>query len=298
MPLDWDKLRVFHAAAQAGSFTQAGEKLHISQSAVSRQVSALESDIGAPLFNRHARGLVLTEQGELLFRTAHDVYLQLENVKARLVDTTDKPSGTLRITTTVGLGSGWLTYRVQEFLELYPDIKVQLLLSNEELDLNLRQADCAIRLRQPQQPDLIQRRLFIVHFHIYASPGYVARFGTPTTVDDLDDHRIIAFGEPAPDYLQELNSLLALGREDGEPRRAVLEINSIMSIKRAVQRGVGIAMLPDYAVERDTGLVRVVEGVALPSFDTYFAYAESMRSSAKLQAFRDFLFAKARGWEF
>ena len=78
----------------------------------------------------------------------------------------------------------------------------------------------------------------------------------------------------------------------------MLEINSIMSIKRAVQRGVGIAMLPDYAVERDTGLVRVVEGVALPSFDTYFAYAESMRSSAKLQAFRDFLFAKARGWEF
>lgn len=298
MPLDWDKLRVFHAAAQAGSFTQAGEKLHISQSAVSRQVSALESDVGAPLFNRHARGLVLTEQGELLFRTAHDVYLQLENVKARLVDTTDKPSGTLRITTTVGLGSGWLTYRVQEFLELYPDIKVQLVLSNEELDLNLRQADCAIRLRQPQQPDLIQRRLFTVHFHAYASPGYVARFGAPTTVADLDNHRIVAFGEPAPDYLHELNSLLGLGRADDDPRRAVLEINSIMSIKRAVQRGVGIAMLPDYAVERDIGLVRVVEDVALPSFDTYFAYAESMRSSAKLQAFRDFLFAKARGWEF
>ncbi|MEQ8402709.1 MAG: LysR family transcriptional regulator [Roseitalea porphyridii] len=298
MPLDWDKLRVFHAAAQAGSFTQAGEKLHISQSAVSRQVSALEADIGAPLFNRHARGLVLTEQGEMLFRTAHDVYLQLENVKARLVDATDRPSGTLRITTTVGLGSGWLTYRVQEFLELYPDIRVQLLLSNEELDLNMRQADCAIRLRQPQQPDLIQRRLFTVHFHVYASPGYIARFGAPTSIDDLDKHRIVTFGEPTPDYLLELNSLLTLGCEPGRQREAVLEINSIMPIKRAVQRGVGIAMLPDYAVERDAGLVRVIEDVALPSFDTYFAYAETMRTSARLQAFRDFLFAKARSWEF
>ena len=298
MPLDWDKLRVFHAAAQAGSFTQAGEKLHISQSAVSRQVSALEEEIGSALFNRHARGLVLTEQGEILFRTAHDVFLQLESVKARLTESTETPTGTLRITTTVGLGSGWLTYRVQEFLELYPDIQVQLLLSNEELDLNTRQADCAIRLRQPQQPDLIQRRLFTVHFHVYASPGYLARFGAPKNIDELDAHRIIGFGEPAPDYLLELNSLLALGREGREPLTAVLEINSIMSIKRAVQRGVGIAMLPDYAVEPDAGLVRIIEDVALPSFDTYFAYAESMRNAAKLQAFRDFLFAKARSWKF
>ena len=298
MPLDWDKLRVFHAAAQAGSFTQAGDRLRISQSAVSRQVSALENDIGAPLFNRHARGLVLTEQGEMLFRTAHDVFLQLENVKTKLTETTDRPSGRLRITTTFGLGSGWLTYRVQEFLELYPDIQLQLVLSNEELDLNTRQADCAIRLRQPQQPDLIQRKLFTVHFHVYASPGYIARFGAPGTIGDLDGHRMVTFGEPAPDYLRELNSLLLLGRDPDQPRAAVLEINSIMSIKRAVQRGVGIAMLPDYAVERDAGLVRVIEDVALPSFDTYFAYAESMRGSAKLQAFRDFLFAKARSWEF
>lgn len=298
MPLDWDKLRVFHAAAQAGSFTQAAERLHISQSAVSRQVSALEDEIGASMFNRHARGLVLTEQGEMLFRTAHDVFLQLESVKARLTESTHTPSGTLRVTTTVGLGSGWLTYRVQEFLELYPDIQTQLVLSNEELDLNTRQADCAIRLRQPQQPDLIQRRLFTVHFHIYASPGYLARFGTPDSVEELDKHRIIVFGEPAPDYLLELNSLLSLGRNDSEPRTAVLEINSIMSIKRAVQRGVGIAMLPDYAVEPDAGLVRIIEDVALPSFDTYFAYAESMRGAAKLQAFRDFLFAKARSWKF
>src|SRR5690606_4303182 len=189
MAFDWDKLRVFHAAAEAGSFTHAAEFLHLSQSAISRQVSALEQEVGVPLFHRHARGLVLTEQGELLYRTAHDVLMKLESVKIRLTEAKDRPSGILRVTTTVGLGTGWLTERIPEFLELYPDIQIQLLLANEELDLTVRQADCAIRLRQPLQPDLIQRKLFTVHFHLYASPSYVNRYGKPTCIADLDRHR-------------------------------------------------------------------------------------------------------------
>ena len=104
MSLDWDKLRVFHAAAEAGSFTHAAETLRLSQSAISRQVSALEHDVGVPLFHRHARGLVLTEQGEMLFRTAHDVLMKLEAIKTRLTEAKDRPSGVLRVTTTVGLG--------------------------------------------------------------------------------------------------------------------------------------------------------------------------------------------------
>jgi DNA-binding transcriptional LysR family regulator len=170
VPLDWDKLRIFHAAAEAGSFTHAADKLHLSQSAISRQVSALEQDVGVKLFHRHARGLILTEQGELLYRTAHDVLLKLETVKVQLTETTEKPSGKLRVTTTVGLGQGWLTDKVQEFLQLYPEMAIQLILDNEELDVNMRHADCAIRLRQPQQSDLIQRKLFTVHMHVYAAP--------------------------------------------------------------------------------------------------------------------------------
>ena len=198
MSLDWDKLRVFHAAAEAGSFTHAAETLRLSQSAISRQVSALEHDVGVPLFHRHARGLVLTEQGEMLFRTAHDVLMKLEAIKTRLTEAKDRPSGVLRVTTTVGLGAGWLTERLHEFLELYPEISLQLILANEELDLTMRQADCAIRLRQPQQPDLIQRRLFTVHFHLYASPAYLNKHGKPASINDLKNHRIVTFGVPVP----------------------------------------------------------------------------------------------------
>ncbi len=298
MPFDWDKLRVFHAAAEAGSFTHAAERLNLSQSAISRQVSALEHEIGVPLFHRHARGLVMTEQGELLYRTAHDVLVKLDSVRARLLETTEKPTGVLRVTTTVGLGAGWLTQRVQEFLELYPDVQVQLLLANEELDLTMRQADCAIRLRQPQQPDLIQRRLFTVHLHVFAAPAYINRHGKPNSVEELDRHRLVTFGEPVPAFLKDLNSLQTFGMPEGERRPAVLQINDLMSIRRAVKRGAGVAMLPDYMADKDSGLVQLLPEMEVPSFDTYFAYPEAMKNQAKLKAFRDFLFSKARSWSY
>ena len=298
MALDWDKLRVFHAAAEAGSFTHAAESLRLSQSAISRQVSALEHDVGVPLFHRHARGLVLTEQGEILYRTAHDVLMKLESVRLRLNEAKDRPSGLLRVTTTVGLGAGWLTERVQEFLDLYPDIQLQLILANEELDLTMRQADCAIRLRQPQQPDLIQRRIFTVHFHLYASPAYVNKYGKPETIADLDKHRIVTWGDPVPAHLSDVNWLESAGKAEGERRLANLRINDILSIKRAVQRGAGIAMLPDYMIGKDTGLVQLMPETEVPSFDTYFCYPDAMKNQVRLHVFRDFLIAKARSWSY
>ena len=298
MALDWDKLRVFHAAAQAGSFTHAAETLRLSQSAISRQVSALEHDVGVPLFNRHARGLVLTEQGEMLYRTTHDVMVKLEAIKSRLTEAKDQPSGVLRVTTTVGLGTGWLTERLPEFIELFPDIQLQLVLANEELDLTMRQADCAIRLRQPQQPDLIQRRLFTVHFHLFASPAYINRYGKPNSISELKEHRMVTFGLPVPAHLSELNWLETLDDTDSPRRAPSLQINDISSIKRAVEGGAGIAMLPDYMVDKKSELVQLLPETDVPSFDTYFCYPDALKNQAKLHAFRDFIIAKARNWSF
>lgn len=296
--LDWDKLRVFHAAAEAGSFTHAAERLKLSQSAISRQVSALEQEVGVPLFHRHARGLEMTEQGEILYHTANEVLVKLESVRLRLSETKDTPSGLLRVTTTVGLGSGWLTERLPEFMDLHPDIQLQLILTNEELELTPRQADCAIRFRQPQQPDLIQRKLFTVHFHLYASPGYVTRFGRPKSIDDLDRHRMVTFGEMVPSHLSDMNWLETAGMPEDTKRVANLQINNILSIKAAVQRGAGVAMLPDYVVDKDSGLVQLMPDLEVPSFDTYFCYPTTMKNQARLNAFRDFLLSKARGWSF
>ncbi|MBA9083153.1 MULTISPECIES: LysR family transcriptional regulator [Bartonella] len=299
LPLDWDKLRVFHAAAEAGSFTHAAEKLHLSQSAISRQVAALEQDVGVPLFQRHARGLILTEQGEILYRTAYDVLMKLENARSQLNESSKKPTGRLRVTSTFGMGAGWLAKRVHEFLSLYPDMQVQLLLDDKEIDLTIRYADCAVRLRQPQQPGLIQRKLFTVHMHVYASVNYIATYGKPEKLSELDSHRIISFGEPVPSYLSGLNWLEKAGRSDGSLRVSVLQINNIISIKNALMRDFGIAVLPDYIVNNNKQLVRLFpDMVDIPSFDTFFCYPDALKNSAKLNAFRDYIFLKARKWSF
>lgn len=296
--MDWDKLKVFHAAAQAGSFTHAGEALNMSQSAVSRQVSALEQELGVPLFHRHARGLVLTEQGEHLFRTAREVVMKLDAVQARLTDSRDLPTGVLRVTTTVGLGSSWLAARINEFVDLYPEVQLHLILEDDELNLNMREADVAIRLRQPVQPDLIQRRLFTVHLHLYAAPAYLKRFGSPASLEELDEHRIVTFGETGPTYLRELNWLETAGRPNDQPRKPILKVDNIIAIKRAIQRGVGVALLPDYLIEPDSGLVRLLPEETLPSYQTYFVYPAELKTTARVRAIRDFLVAKAEAWTY
>ena len=295
--MDWDKLRIFHAVADAGSFTHAGHELGLSQSAVSRQISALEDGLNVPLFHRHARGLILTEQGEVLYRTAHDVFTKLTAAQTRLMDSKEKPSGELRITTTVGLGSVWLTPRLKEFTELYPQIAVTLLLDDRELDLAMREADVAIRLRRPTQPDLIQRKLFTVHHHIYASTEYVKKHGFPKTIEDLDKHKIVTMGQ-MPSYLESVNWLETAGRPEGNPRPVVLRVNNAYGLRRAVQAGVGVASLSDYLVAPDMGLVQIDLPVETPEWDTYFVYPEELKETKRVTVFRDFIVSKAREWSF
>jgi DNA-binding transcriptional LysR family regulator len=297
--MDWDKLKVFHAAAEAGSFTHAGERLGLSQSAVSRQVSALESELSVSLFHRHARGLILTEQGELLYRTAHDVFMKLEAARTKLTDSRERPNGELKVSTTQGIGVHWLTPRLGEFLDLYPDIQVMLLTSDEELDLAMREADVAIRLRQPTQPDLIQRKLFSVRFHAYASPDYLKRFGTPKNLEDLDNHRIILLGGSiVPAHWQNRRWLLEAGRAGKGERAPAFTSNNVLGVVRACQRGLGIAMLPDYLVEENGGVVQLFGEDDSLALDAYFVSPEELKSVARVQVFRDFLVANAQRWKF
>ena len=296
--MDWDKLRIFHAAAEAGSFTRAGDTLGLSQSAVSRQVIALEQDLQAPLFHRHARGLIMTEQGELLFRTVSEVVQKLDATRVRMADSRERPRGELRITTTVGIGTNWLTPRLGEFLELYPEIQLNVILSDDELDMGMREADMAIRVREPVQADLIRRRLFTMHFHAWASPAYLKRHGQPRTLEDLDRHRILVYGVAAGNYLNNINSLQFAGRDAKSPRASALTINNITAVRLAVEAGVGIAILPDYLVGADTGLVRILPEADMPELECFLVYAEELRNLARVQVFREFLVANAQRWDY
>jgi DNA-binding transcriptional LysR family regulator len=289
--MDWDKLRVFHAVAEAGSFTHAGDTLNLSQSAVSRQISALEEALQVPLFHRHARGLILTEQGESLNRTVREVFSKLAMTEALLTESKEKPAGRLKVTTTMGFGSSWLAPRLASFLEQYPDVSMQLLLDDGDLDLAMREADVAIRMHPPKQPDLVQRHLMDIEWHICASPEYLKANGTPTKAEDLDNHRLILFGDyhpPVPD----LNFLAEAGRRPGNPRRGLLEMNSLHAMVLAVKSGLGIAALPDYMHVESDGLVQVLTDLKTPKVDVFFVYPEELRNSKRVAVFRDFLLTK------
>lgn len=296
--MDWDKLRIFHAVASAGSFTHAGQMLALSQSAVSRQISALEEEILTPLFQRHARGLTLTDEGELLYSAVSDVLARLGQAEEALKNAQAAPRGSLKVTSSHGLGTYWLLPRLNEFVRDYPELQVHLVLEDRELDLAQREADIALRMRAPVQADLIQRKLFTVHYHIYASPDYVARMGKPETLEDLVRHIVIVYGETAAPEIRDVNWLLDTVQRLAPASGRALRINNITGILKATEEGAGISALPDYLAHERPGLVRLLPEIEGPTFDAHLVYCDALRQSKRVAAFRDFLVRAAKDWRF
>lgn len=291
--MDWDRLRIFHTVAEAGSFTNAGSRLNCSQSAVSRQIRALEESLNVSLFTRHARGLVLTHEGQELFSTAREVVHRIEETERSLLESKERPSGLLRVTTMVTFGAVWLTPHLEQFMAEYPDIDLQIKLADEDLDLAAGEADVAIRLHEPEQADLIQRPLASFHTHIYASPEYLDRKGTPTSLEDLDNHDLIVFGRSSAPTIIGLNWLLEVGSPN-KKRRARLQVNNLYGILHAVEAGMGIAVLPDYLVHNRQKLVRILPNVEGQPFNSYYCYAPELRGSLRVALFRDFMVRQIR----
>jgi DNA-binding transcriptional LysR family regulator len=293
--MDWDRLRIFHIVADAGSFSHASEDLNTSQSAISRQISNLEYEIGMPLFHRHPRGLILTEQGELLYQRTRTIVNIVKEAEFALMDSKDRPSGDLSVTTTVGLGANWLSPRLGDFTKQYPEINLELRLTDAELDIGMREADIAIRFHKPQQLDLIQRKLFTVHFHLFASPKYLEENGTPSNVKDLKTHKIITYGK-APEYLKEINWLENITQE--YKIKPIVRIANINALLRAASAGIGIVLLPDYLVSDDDNLIQIVFNEKLPEIDTYLTYAEERKNSKRIAVFREFIIEKGKEWKY
>jgi len=296
--MDWDKLKIFHAVAQAGSFTEASGTLNLSQSAISRQIQSLEQTLKTSLFERHARGLSLTEDGETLFKTANEVIIHLKGVETSLMEKKDKPSGKLIVTTVVGFGSIWLTPRIKEFMDKYPEMEVEVIVTDKELDLSTREADVAIWMRQPTQLSYIQKKLIDINYHIYGSPKYLEENGYPNTVKDLDKHKFIVYGKGTPSPLSQTDWILKVGKKDSTKRKSVMRVNNIYSLLLAVESGVGLAALPDYMVQEKSTLVKVLPNIDGPKYEAHFVYPQSLKNVARIKSFRDFIFDKVNEWRF
>jgi len=295
--MDWDKLKIFHAVAEAGSFTNATINLNLSQSAISRQIQSLEQDLKVQLFERHARGLTLTENGEYVFKTAHDVISKLKEVESTLGDQKNKPTGKLTITTVRSFGTHWLTPRIQEFMTLNPEIEIELIFDDKELDLSTRQADLGIFMRRPKQLNYIQKKLVDIKYYIYGSNKYLEKYGMPKTINDLNKHKLISFGKGAPSPVYDPDWALKLGIKDGKKRKPVMKVNSVMGLLLAVESGVGLAALPEYLVFNSNKIIKVLPNSEGPITEAHFVYPQSLKNNARITAFRNFLFSKIGDWK-
>ena len=295
--MDWDKLKIFHAVAEAGSFTRATVNLNLSQSAISRQIQSLEQDLKVQLFERHARGLTLTENGEYVFKTAHEVISKLKEVETSLGDQKNRPSGKLTITTVRSFGTHWLTPRIQEFMQINPEIEVELIFDDKELDLSTRQADIGIFMRRPKQLNYIQRKLVDIKYNIYGSTKYLEKYGMPKTLSDLNKHRFISFGKGAPSPVFNPDWALKLGIKDNKKRKPIMKVNSVMGLLLAVESGVGLAALPDYLVFQSQNIIKVLPKLEGPITEAHFVYPQSLKNVARVQVFRNFLYSKIGDWK-
>ena len=284
--MDWDKLRIFHAVADAGSLTHAGDALHLSQSAVSRQVRALEESLNTTLFHRHARGLILTEQGELLFDATSSMVKRIDAATARIRDSEEEVFGELRVTTTNGFGALWLAPRLTKLYEFYPELNIDLMLEERVLDLPMREADVAIRMKEPSQADLIRKRLMTIKMRLYASPDYLAANGEPRALEDLPRHRLICQNPRAAQVSAGLNLVQQLTTFD---IRQLLTVNNYFGVLQAVISNLGIGVLPDYIVEDFPSVVRVLPEIESVDVPVFLAYPEELRQSRRVAAFRDFV---------
>ncbi len=296
--MDWDKLKIFYAVAESGSFTKATINLNLSQSAISRQIQSLEYELKVQLFERHARGLSLTENGEYLYKTAHEVISKLKEVESAFVDKKNKPSGKLTVTTVVSFGTTWLTPRIQEFMQLNPEIEVELIFDDKELNLTTREADIGIWMRKPKQLNYIQKKLMNLNYHIYGSAKYLEKYGFPKNENDLSKHKFISYGKGTPSPVFNPDWALKLGVKDGKKRKPAMKVNSVYGLLLAVKSGVGLAALPDYLTHSVSNIVKVLPNIEGPKTEVHFVYPQSLKNVARIVAFRNFLYSKISEWEF
>ena len=285
--MDWDKLKIFHNVALDLNISEAAHKMNISHSSISRQISALERDLKVSLFKRHARGLTLTEQGKILFKTAHDIFGKIALTEAKLTESKENPTGPLTIAATVAFGTTWLAPRIEKFTNSYPDIDVSIIIENKYTDLAQGEADVALRLTEPTQMDLIRFPLYEFQFKIYSSPEYIEKFGIPKDVSELPNHKIVAFGDSVEPSIPDVNCILDLLPKNKKVK--TLFISNMYGVMRAIGGGAGIGALPEYMRISNNNLVPILPTVDTPKTIIYFTYPPELKGSKKIEALRDFL---------
>jgi DNA-binding transcriptional LysR family regulator len=284
---DWSDLKIFLAAARARSMLEAAGELGVNQSTVTRRIAALEKALEIRLFHRNRDGCRLNEVGESLLSQAARVATEAEAFERLVAQCKRKLSGVIRVTTLESIANQILTPLLSEFIEQYPDIKVELIATNMRLDLMRGDADIAIRAcRTPTQSGIVVRKLANDPWKLYCSPAYAEKRGVPGCASDLDNHVLIgADGEFA-----KLDPFVWLSKT--VVRALVRSVcSNLANMVAAIEAGHGVGPLPNsIGVPSD-----LIECFAMPDFKLgiYLITRESLKDAPRVKAFTEFIGARA-----
>ena len=293
--MKWDRLRLFNIVAQTRNITEASYILQMSQSALSRQMKALEHELGVKLFLRNSDGITLTKAGIRLYSSVQVLASDISKTHNQLLQDMDVPSGRLNVTATNAFGALWVAPRMSKFKIAYPEISVALSLRDSEPRVTNFNSDVEVRMTPSSSQDDVQIKLADCKYKIFASKDYLKVNGLPKTTNDLDDHKIISYGEDAqpPIDRHRLNWLLTIGKENKRPRKPILEVSSIYGIAKATEVGMGIASLPDWMEFEMIELTEILPQLEGPKMSISLCYNYELRNDSRIKAFKDFMLQEA-----
>ena len=284
-------MQLFVRVVEEGSFSAAARFLGVTPSAVSRQVSQLEHELGGRVFQRTTRRQSLTEAGEIYFQHAHRIVGDLEAARLAVSRLTDTPSGSLHITVEADFALAFIEPVLAEFLDRYPEVQVRLDMSASILDLVHGGIDLAIRVGHLDDSSLVARKIAMSHSLVCASPAYLQQHGTPTHPSDLASHSCLSFRtQPGKNYWR-------FGSPEGVidvPISGRVNVNGLVFLRNAALHDLGIIMIPTWIMRvelRQGGLVPMLEKfpVIPPSTPIHAVFAHNRHLAPKVRAFVDFL---------
>ena len=283
-------IEAFVRVAECGSFSKAANRLHSSKSVVSRQVSALEAELGARLLHRTTRALTLTEAGRGYFERAARILADLAEANASVGQLQAAPRGRLRVSAPMSFGFLHLAPALPDFLGRYPDVDLELVMNDRNVDLVDEGFDMAVRIGTLADSSLVARKLAPMRRTVFASPAYLQARGTPASPDDLKAHECLCYSNLG------MSQEWRFVRPDGRPWpvevHGRLHANNGDALRAAALRGFGLAVLPSFFVGRDLqsgALVSVLDAFMPQDSALYVVYPHARHLSPKVRAFVDFL---------
>ena len=282
--MDLNKLKIFYHAAKAESYTN--NTLNLSPSVISRHVSDLEYRLKTKLFHRNTRRLVLTSHGEVLFESAQKIMDEAHRAALKLAEVGDDIQGLLTVTTPTSWSSTILVRSLSIFMKQYPNIRLNVVSDDKNPYLFSSGNDVALMLYAPEQDNLIKEHIMDVHLGLFAHPSYIKEFGCPKTLEDLDDHRLIAYADRDA-RMSIINWHLTANCKPGTTRRPYLKANNLFD---AAEQGLGIvSMAKENYMFGHSSMVEILSHETAPVIKIYYVYPKHLRASKCVLAFGEFL---------